>query len=151
MTIKMRINNATGYGDLVMGDRGIATDGSLETVAQTLTHCDRTAGPNDKLPEGSDDRRGWWGDALDENGFKLGSRVWLVPPKATNTNRRLAADYVEEAVEPLVELGVAQAARSGPVELRRGDTIAIATEFLEPGDPAPRWVRYWQEFDLGLA
>jgi len=154
MTIKMRINNATGRGDIVMGDRGIATDGSLETVAQCIAYTDRTANKNDAIPDGSTNRRGWWGDVLNRDGFKLGCRLWLLENgKATNTNRRLAEDFLKEGFEPLVIQGAAEATRTREVGLARGrgDVIALATEFLEPSDAAPQWRRYWMEFDLGLA
>lgn len=153
--MKMRINNDTGYGDLVMGDRGVARDGSLGTVAQILAHCDRRAATTDEIPDGTTDPRGYWADILDPHGFSLGSRVWLASSaKATPTTRRRVVGWLEEAFEPLVKTGVAERVRVTRVEpggVRRGDVIAALTEFLEPAEPAPQWRPYWMEFDLGLA
>lgn len=144
----MRINNANGRGDLVMGDTGVRTDGALETVAQIMVHCDRTANPNDKIPDETDNPRGWWGDALDQNGDKTGSRVWLLDGKATPANRRLAADYVEEAVGPLVRSGAVLEARAQQRGIRRDDVIAVELQMLKPAEPAPRWEPFWMDINL---
>lgn len=151
MTIKMRHDNATGYSDIVMGDNGIATDGGLQTVVETLLLCDRTAETSDDIPDGTDDRRGYWGDVLHPNGFKIGSRQWLLSnAKATPTARRRARTYAAEAVAPLVTLGVALRTEIGSIILRRQDVIAIEVKILKPGDPAPRWVSVWVDVDLAV-
>src|SRR5262249_44372254 len=67
---------------------------------------DGSAWPDDLLPDGTDDRRGWWGDhgpvgddpAPPEG--PLGSRLWLlVREKATEETRGRAELYAPQALE----------------------------------------------------
>jgi len=66
-----------------------------------LTH--RTAEADDELPNGTTDRKGWWGDheARDlYGGTPIGSRLWLlVREKQTEETRRRADEYIREALE----------------------------------------------------
>lgn len=147
--MKLRINNANGRGDLVMGDRGIATDQGLETVCQMMAHCDGRADPNDVLPDGSDDPRGYWGDVLQRSGFKLGNKVWTLDGKATPQNRRKAADFLVAGYQPLIKQGVVAEIRADATRIVRDDVIAVFVEFLKPTQVGLRWEGLWVELDLG--
>jgi phage gp46-like protein len=88
----------------------------LHTLALGLLLTDRWAEPGERLPDAdaprpSGDRRGWWGDALaEEEGFRLGSRLWLrVREKASEATRRQIVADVEEALRPLIDRGLAVA------------------------------------------
>lgn len=85
-------------GDLVL-DEGL---GSL-AIASLMT--DARAAPED-LDLGITDRRGWWGDAVE--GEPTGSRLWtLSRAKTTPENERRARDFAIEALQWLIDDGIA--------------------------------------------
>lgn len=100
-----RFDFALTNGDLVL-DEGLSTP-----VAVSL-FCDRLAATDDDIPDGSADRRGWWGDlALDgettEDEDLTGSRLWLLErAKATASTRTLAKSYAAEALSWMVSASV---------------------------------------------
>lgn len=69
---------------------------------------DRQAEPDDRLPVGELDRRGWWADAFGDE--KIGSRLWLLEAEtASEESARRAAEYVEESLAWMVADGRADA------------------------------------------
>lgn len=86
----------------------LAPDDGLETAIILSLFTDRRALPDDPLPDGSDDRRGWWADAWAEQG-PVGSRLWLLErEKDTRDVVNRARDYAEEALQWLVDDGIAE-------------------------------------------
>jgi phage gp46-like protein len=84
----------------------LARDTDLETAVVISLFTDRRADADDVIPDGSDDRRGWWGDAFADR--PIGSKLWLLErAKKTEQTRLRAQDYVDEALAWLVEEGVA--------------------------------------------
>ena len=88
----------------------------LQTLVLGLLLTDRWAEAGDRLPDAdaprpSGDRRGWWGDALAETpGYRLGARLWLLArERADEPTRRRAIAYVEQALQPLLDQGLATA------------------------------------------
>ena len=92
---------------LIGGD--LATDDGLRTAVALSLLCDRLAEADDTIPDGTDNRRGWWADAIaDEDGDRWGSRLWLLGrEKELPEVRRLAEAYAREALAWLLEDGVA--------------------------------------------
>ncbi|ELW7390573.1 phage GP46 family protein [Yersinia intermedia] len=85
-----------GRGDLVSGD-------DLQTAIIISLFTDRVARDDDDID--GDDRRGWWGDADEEN--DIGSRLWLLRrQKLTQSVAQKAEDYSREALQWLVTDGV---------------------------------------------
>lgn len=85
-----------GRGDLVSGD-------DLQTAIIISLFTDRVARDDDDID--GDDRRGWWGDADEEN--DIGSRLWLLRrQKLTQAVAQKAEDYSREALQWLVTDGV---------------------------------------------
>lgn len=85
-----------GRGDLVSGD-------DLQTAIIISLFTDRVARDDDDID--GDDRRGWWGDADEEN--DIGSRLWLLRrQKLTQAVAQKAEDYSREALRWLVTDGV---------------------------------------------
>lgn len=85
-----------GRGDLVSGD-------DLQTAIIISLFTDRVARDDDDID--GDDRRGWWGDADEEN--DIGSRLWLLRrQKLTQAVAQKAEDYSREALQWLVADGV---------------------------------------------
>ena len=93
--------------DWVIKDHDLASDDGLKTAIILSLFTDRRALEDDPLPDGSDDRRGWWADAF--AGDQIGSRIWLLErEKDTREVVNRARDYAEEALQWLIEDGIAQ-------------------------------------------
>ena len=100
--------------DWLIKDHDLAGDDSLETAIILSLYTDRRALADDPLPDGlsagqagSDDRRGWWADAYADD--KVGARLWLLErEKDTREVVNRARDYAEEALQWLVEDGLAE-------------------------------------------
>jgi phage gp46-like protein len=89
-----------GDYDLVVSDNDLLGDDSPLTPATVSLHTDRMAMPDDTIPDGTDDRRGWWGDSLKG---AMGSRLWLLSreKRLADTVER-AAFYAAECLEWIV-------------------------------------------------
>ncbi|WP_428485941.1 phage GP46 family protein [Rhodopila sp.] len=104
-----RADFAVAGGDLVM-DQGLAT-----AVIISL-FCDGLADPGDAIPDGTLDRRGWWGDTPLPNatdptagGIDLtGSKLWLLA-RALQTQETLnqAQSYAQAALAWMITDGIA--------------------------------------------
>jgi phage gp46-like protein len=75
---------------------------------------DRLAEPSDPLiaaPDGTVDRRGWWGDTLlaqDHPNDRIGSRLWLLERSKSDRNLpKTAEGYIREALQWLLDDGIA--------------------------------------------
>jgi phage gp46-like protein len=109
-------NTAAGVGELLLGpNAALASEDGLGTAVILSLFTDRRAEPDDELPDGADPlfgRRGWIGDALTIGAApgrdRIGSRLWLlVREKQVEETLRLAEDYAREALEWMVEGGLA--------------------------------------------
>lgn len=98
-----------GALDLALLDGDLATDDGLRTAVALSLLCDRRAEPDDIIPDGTTNRRGWWADAIaDEDGDRWGSRLWLLDrEKELPEVRRRAEAYAEESLDWLLDDGVA--------------------------------------------
>ncbi|EEF78401.1 phage GP46 family protein [Methylophaga thiooxydans] len=77
----------------------------LETAVIVALFTDRQADSDDVIPDGTNDKRGWWGDALASvSGDLIGSRLWLLQrEKQTEPVRKAAEDYADEALQHLID------------------------------------------------
>lgn len=96
-----------GY-DLAIDDNGLMVGESLETAVIISLFSDRLAAADDLLPDGSDDRRGWWGDAFAPvDGHLIGSRLWLLGREKQLTRvLKRAEEYAGEALQWLIADGI---------------------------------------------
>lgn len=94
--------------DLVIQDGDFSRDEGLETAIAISLFTDRRV-TEEQVPFGQTSRRGWWGDMFSENdGDQIGSRLWtLQREKKTQELLRRAEDYTREALNWLIEDGVA--------------------------------------------
>ncbi|MDE2104746.1 MAG: phage GP46 family protein [Patescibacteria group bacterium] len=77
----------------------------LETAVLLSLFTDRLANPDDEIPDGTSDRRGWWGDLAEAS--PIGSRLWLLDrAKLTQETAARARDYALEALQWLIDDGV---------------------------------------------
>lgn len=102
-----RADMAVAAGDLVM-------DSGLGTAVIISLGTDRLAAADDEIPDGTANRRGWWGDMPIDPGTALarpdaiGSRLWLLRRAlATPATQRRAEAYAREALAWMLEDGVA--------------------------------------------
>lgn len=95
---------ANQRGDWTMNGPVLATGNDIETAILISIFSDRMAQPGDVILDGTNDPRGWWAD--DE--VPIGSRMWLLRrAKQTTQTLQLAYDYLAEALQWMVDDGVA--------------------------------------------
>lgn len=63
---------------LTDGGDDFLTDAGLETAVIISLFTDLRAGENDELPATETDRRGWWGNTLQDDDDHIGSKLWLL-------------------------------------------------------------------------
>jgi phage gp46-like protein len=83
---------------------GLATGNDLPSAVLLSLFTDRVAAPDDVIPDGTTDPRGWWGD---DPAYPVGSRLWLLS-RAKQTDETLvrAQGYIAEALQWLIDDGV---------------------------------------------
>jgi len=96
-----------GRGDWQLAGADLLSGDDLQTAVLISLFTDRVAQPDDVIPDGTTDPRGWWGDDPER---PVGSRLWLLG-RAKQTTETLAAaqDYIVEALQWLIDDGVAAA------------------------------------------
>ena len=93
-------------GDLGVAGADLARDRGLRTAVLISLFTDRRAEPGD-VPD-DEDPRGWWGDALDADGDRIGSRLWLLGrSKQTADVPVRAEEYVRESLAWMLGDGTA--------------------------------------------
>lgn len=131
--IALEWNDKFLAADLVNTGNGLARDDTLATAIIVSLFTDARARPDDVLPSGESDRRGWVGDALAEDGDRIGSRLWLLRrAKQTEETRRRAIDYAREALAWIVKRGLARAIEVSAQWIAPG-RLALAIAVVMPG------------------
>lgn len=120
---------ADGRGDwTIVAGADIDTGDDLANAILLSLFTDRPALKDDVIPDGTTDRRGWWGDQ------ELGSRLWLLErAKQTTETLQRARDYIAEALQWLVEDGVVARFDIEAAWLRRSTLGARVTAFRTDG------------------
>lgn len=94
-------------GDWTFDGGQLGTADDLATAVVLSLFTDARARDDDRLPDDSGDRRGWWGDSRAPQG-PLGSRLWLLArEKTVDATRRRAEAYAREALQWLIADGLA--------------------------------------------
>ncbi len=87
--------STSGQDDLVM----------MATIA---IFTDAEASVDIEPPDGTQNRRGFWADTYEEDEWSTGSLMWLLDRAAlTQDQRNLAKDYAEQALQFMVDVGLA--------------------------------------------
>ena len=93
------------HGDWRLVGADLGSGGDLATAVLISLFSDRAAFPDDVIPDGSNDPRGWWGDFDDT--VLIGSRLWLIfRSKLTQDTVASAQNYAMEALQWLETDGV---------------------------------------------
>ncbi len=111
-----------GIIDLDLGEGGTAIDEGLRTAVIISLFTDRRASASDAIPDGTDDRRGWWGDIYpDVEGDLIGCRLWLLDREKDLPSRlRLAETYAREGLAWMIEDSVAKTVEVSASSVRQG-------------------------------
>ncbi len=114
--LALTYDRATRRADLAFARGGLVLDPTPLSPAIVSLLSDRRARPDDPLPlpaaptltpDVLNPRRGWVGDALDAEGQRCGSRLWLLNrERETNQVRNRAELYAREALAWAVPLGL---------------------------------------------
>lgn len=138
----------------IAGGDLLADDG-LDTAVAISLWTDRLADADDVLPDGSGDRRGWWGDAYlaplaNGQPDRIGSRLWLLARALQSLEAaRQAQAYVQEALRWLVDDGVAAGVTVPlPTFPRLGAMQIVATIAQQTGAGAAASRRYTALWDM---
>lgn len=109
--LALRWDLEQGAADLAIENDDLATDDGLRTAVFLSLFLDRRANEDDVLPDGSGDRRGWWGDEFEEvEGDRIGSRRWLLDRSKNVPGLAGRLEAIDrEALDWLLEDGVASA------------------------------------------
>lgn len=109
-------------GDWLLAGPALASGNDLATAVLISLFTDRVANPDDAIPDGTADPRGWWAD---DPTAPIGSRLWLIfRSKRTQETLGAAQSYAEEALQWLVNDGVA-ASFDVYVEWQERSTLAM--------------------------
>jgi phage gp46-like protein len=145
-TIKIRWENDDQVADVELEDGLIGLFGGLLSALLISIFTDRQANESDPVPDGTSDRRGWWGDDYGGDG-PIGSRIWLVEgEKMIPGSLRRVRTYLDEATKWFVEDGIAAEIRI-EVMMARVDALGAKIAVLSPDEIAPRWSQLWIETD----
>ncbi len=94
-------------GDWQLAGADLLSGNDLQTAVLISLFSDRVAQPDDVIPDGTTDPRGWWAD---DAAHPIGSRLWLLArSKQTSETLAAAQDYIVEALQWLIDDGVAAA------------------------------------------
>lgn len=147
MDIAVSHDSGTEFDVAIAGGDLLAEDG-LETAVLISLFSDRRAEPDDELPDGTGDRRGWWADVfLPVDGDRIGSRLWLLErAKQRPDVPRRAEEFMAEALAWLVEDGIAAAVEPA-AETGEPDVLEMQATIRKPGpgdDVQERFQFVWE-------
>ncbi len=100
----------------------LENDDGLETAVVLSLFTDRRADDADVVPDGTLNRRGWWGDSFPKvDGDKIGSKLWLLArEKQLPAVMERAKQYAKEALQWLIDDGIARAVTVNAEIVRTG-------------------------------
>jgi phage gp46-like protein len=126
---------ATLFADAVIEDNGLVVEDDITTAVILSIFVDARAGDGDVIPDGTTDRRGWWGDEFEDDGESLGSKLWLLDRgKQIAGEDEKAEKHVRNALQWMLDDGIVQSV-SVVVSSENGiRKIAVSIERLD-GSP----------------
>lgn len=147
MDIALGWNNDLWRGDWRLDDAGsLADDRDLETAVLLSLFSDRTAMPDDVIPDAGT-IRGYWADPYRR--YPLGSRLWLLKrEKQTETTRRRAEEYSRESLQWMIDCQAARSITTKAAWIARG-LLELIIEIFPPLGERRLWrfVMTWSQLD----
>lgn len=137
--------------DMAMTSTDLTTENSLYTAVVMSLFTDRLANTDDVIPDATNDRRGWWADAIaDVAHDKVGSRLWLLDrEKQTVSVLRRAEEYAYEALTWLLDDGIAKQVRVVATNPKTG-WLRLDIEIDRPDLPTARFDYLWEALSSGI-
>lgn len=129
--------------DLALAGSDIETDDGLQTAVVLSLFVDRRV-DLDQIPAGAN-ARGWWADTVPDTGDRIGSRLWLLArEKQTQATLNRARDYAIEALQWLIDDGVARAV-DVTAEIVRDGVLGLGVEIRRANQPVAqyRFESFW--------
>lgn len=143
----MALGFSSGLLDMALGDAQDALESGIRTAVILSLFTDRLADADDVLPDGADDRRGWWGDVYPvQSGDRIGSRLWLISrEKQMRGVLKRAETYALEALQWMIDDGVAsdvEVSAQNPAD----SVLALDVRVLRPdgGTVGFRFANLWE-------
>lgn len=147
MDIALRYDPDTKYFDIPLDGGDLATDDGLESAVLLSLFTDRLAQPDDRLPDGSSNRRGYWTDGYYP--FQHGSRLWLIRrEKMTPELLHRAREYAEESLQWLIDEDVVD---SVTVEVSAPRRDMLGLRVIVPRDGVSSFDRLYEYPRVGTA
>lgn len=104
--VKLLWDNMESIGDISITDSDLTHEEGLETAVFISLFTDRRA-ENDDAIDDVNDKRGWWGDTLETDGDKIGSKLWqLYRQKITTDTIEKIQEYIEDSLQWMLDDGV---------------------------------------------
>ena len=92
--------------DIIIQNGILELDNGLQTAIYISLFTDRRIGEDNEIPDRSNDRRGYWGDTLEDE--PLGSFLWTLDREKITTSLLNKIDtYSKDALNWLIEDGIA--------------------------------------------
>ena len=118
-------------GDLSIEGFDLARETGLKSAVLISVFTDARASV-DELPDGDTDRRGWWGDLVENDSDETGSLLWVLErEKETPEVAAKAELFVQRCLAWMVEDGVATAVSVIAAWVARGH-LEISTQIPLP-------------------
>ena len=139
------------HGDWSVSDGGITTGDDLASAIYVSLFTDALASSDFTPTDGTQDRRGWWGDSYaDPDDGHIGSDLWqLERSKKTASLLPRAQDMCNAALEWLVRDGIA-ASVSTVATWQNGKRLALAVTVTKPDATRQTFNYAWAWAQLGL-
>lgn len=119
---------------------------TLEQLVAISLFSDARADLDDELPVAGESRRGFWGS---NDGDNFGSRLWLLErAKDTRENRARAAEYAREALDWLVDDGLADSVEVTVEEIERGEA-GLVVRIVRDDEVLIRFPALWERLSNG--
>lgn len=119
---------------------------TLQTAIVLSLFTDRRAGPDDVLPRGVADRRGWVGEAFVGDGKPWGSHLWLLTRGKSDQDKPARAKFAcEEALSWMLQDGLASriVVSAEWVAGTRSERLAVRPQIWQGQDSAPVYDVLW--------
>jgi len=108
--IALVLDPNTGKVDIDLENGDLVTEDTIKTYVYISVMTDRRADPDDEIPDGTDNPRGWWGDNFTELvGHQIGSKLWLRKRlKLIQEHINLIKDDIKECLRWMVQIKLAK-------------------------------------------
>jgi phage gp46-like protein len=132
-------------GDWTLAGADLEIGNDLDTAVYISLFTEGLANADDVIPDGTTDRRGWWGD--EGQNVPIGSRLWLLSRSVLTTQvALLAQDYITEALQWLITDGVA-ASVSVTTQIQTPKMLGAVIQIFRKSGSDPVTLKYswaWQ-------